>query len=310
MSDDAGMSDDAEPDTSIPVRYEERDGTAYLTLYRPHRLNTLTDALLQGIADDVARANATPSVHVIVLRGAGRAFTAGYDLQGEPGSGPVGPPDPQYGTWTNPYQAERPEPRPGAWDPVSDLGFMGHNVARFMSIWESPKPVIGEVHGYAVGGATDLVLCCDLLLMADDAVIGYPPSRIYGTPTTALWIYRVGLERAKRYLLTGAQIDAEEALRIGLVSEVHPADELPAAVEALAARLARIPANQLALNKLLLNQAVELMGLRTAQLLGTLFDGVTRHTEEARRWEESIGERGFRQVIRERDDPWGDYDSR
>jgi enoyl-CoA hydratase len=187
---------------------------------------------------------------------------------------------------------------------------MGNNVRRFMKIWECPKPVIGEVHGFAIGGATDLVLCCDQLFMADDAIIGYAPSRIYGTPTTMLWVHRIGLEHAKQFLLTGRAIDAETALRIGLVSEVHPAAELSAAVEAHARRFAHIPANQLALNKLLINQAFDNMGLRTTQLLGTLFDGITRHTEEAHQWEEAIRERGFRQVIKERDDPWGDYGSR
>ena len=146
--------------------------------------------------------------------------------------------------------------------------------------------------------------------MAHDAVIGYPPSRIFGTPTTMLWVYRLGLERAKQFLLSGCELDAETALRVGLVSEVHPPSELAARVEAHARRLCSIPANQLALNKLLINQAYENMGLRTTQLLGTLFDGVTRHTEEAYRWAESFAERGFREVIRERDRPWADYGER
>ena len=184
---------------------------------------------------------------------------------------------------------------------------MGNNVRRFMSIWECPKPVLGEVKGWAVGGATDLVLCCDLLYMADDAHIGYAPSRIYGTPTTMMWVYRLGLEHAKQFLLTGRAIDAATALRIGLVSRVLPAAELTEFVEQEAMLFKNIPANQLALNKLLVNQAFENMGLRTTQLLGTLFDGMTRHTEEAYRWAESFAERGFREVIRERDRPWQDY---
>jgi enoyl-CoA hydratase len=146
--------------------------------------------------------------------------------------------------------------------------------------------------------------------MADDAVIGYAPSRIFGTPTTMMWVYRLGLERAKQYLLTGSDLDARTALRIGLVSEVHPAGDLAARVEAHARRFRHIPANQLALNKLLINQAYENMGLRTTQLLGTFFDGVTRHTEEALQWMESFSTRGFREVIRDRDRPWGDYGER
>jgi enoyl-CoA hydratase len=235
----------------------------------------------------------------VVLRGEGRVFTAGYDLVAAGAGG-----------WGSPYDAPGPEPRAGAWDPVRDYQFMNHNVERFMKIWHCPKPVIGQIHGWAVGGATDLVLCCDQLFMAEDAYIGYAPSRIFGTPTTMLWVYRLGLEHAKQFLLTGEAIDAQTALRIGLVSRVYPADELPAKVEAYAERFQHIPANQLALNKLLVNQAFENMGLRTTQLLGTLFDGITRHTEEAYRWAESFQEKGFRQVIRERDAPFGDYGER
>ena len=186
---------------------------------------------------------------------------------------------------------------------------MNNNVRRFMKVWECPKPVIGEITGWAIGGATDLILCADLLYMASDAHIGYAPSRIFGTPTTMMWVYRLGLEHAKQFLLTGRAIDADTALRIGLVSQVCEPDEIAAVVEAEAQRFKHIPANQLALNKMLINQAFENMGLRTSQMLGTFFDGVTRHTEEAYRWVESFEEKGFRDVIRERDDPWEDYGS-
>jgi enoyl-CoA hydratase len=283
------------------VRYEERDDIAIITLDRPEKKNTLTEAVIQGVADGIDAATASADVVAVVLRGAGDTFTAGYDLTGgsDAGSG-----------WTSPYDARGPEPRPGAWDPVRDYQFMGHNVRRFMKIWECPKPVLGEIKGWAVGGATDLVLCCDLLYMADDAHIGYAPSRIFGTPTTMLWVYRLGLEHAKQFLLTGRAIDAATAHRIGLVSTVCPPDELAGTVEAEARRFRHIPANQLALNKLLINQAFENMGLRTSQMLGTFFDGMTRHTEEAYRWFESFEEKGFRQVIRERDAPWADYGER
>ena len=270
------------------VRYEERDGIAIISINRPHKKNTLTEAVVEGVADGIDTARRSPEVAAIVLRGEGDTFTAGYDLT-------------DNGRWDIPYGAPPIDKRPGAWDPVKDLQFMGNNVRRFMSIWECPKPVLGEVKGWAAGGATDLVLCCDLLYMADDAHIGYAPSRIYGTPTTMMWVYRLGLEHAKQFLLTGRAIDAATALRIGLVSRVLPAAELTQYVEQEAMLFKNIPANQLALNKLLVNQAFENMGLRTTQLLGTLFDGVTRHTEEAYRWAESFDERGFREVIRERD---------
>jgi enoyl-CoA hydratase len=288
----AGASDES-------VRYEERDAIAIIAINRPAQLNTLTEAVVQGIADGIDAATASRQVRAVVLRGEGRAFTAGYDLKQAAEAG-----------WSSPYDAPSVEPRAGAWDPVRDWQFMGHNVERFMKIWHCPKPVVGQIHGFAMGGATDLVLCCDQLFMADDAYIGYAPSRIFGTPTTMLWVYRLGLEHAKQFLLTGEAIDAETALRIGLVSRVYPAAELSARVEEYASRFQHIPANQLALNKLLINQAFENMGLRTTQLLGTLFDGITRHTEEAYRWAESFAEKGFREVIRERDRPWRDYGER
>lgn len=280
--------------TEEEVLYEERDGIAIIAINRPAKKNTLTDAVVQGIADGVDRATRSKDVAAIVLRGVGDTFTAGYDLTAR-------------GQWDMPYGAPDIDTRDGAWDPVKDLRFMGNNVKRFMSVWECPKPVLGEIKGWAIGGATDLVLCCDLLYMASDAHIGYAPSRVYGTPTTMMWVYRLGLEHAKQFLLTGRAIDAETAHRIGLVAYVYPPDELEAAIEEEAKRFKHIPANQLALNKILINQAFENMGLRTTQLFGTLFDGVTRHTEEAYRWVESFQEKGFREVIRERDAPWEDY---
>ncbi len=288
-----------------PVLYEERDDIAVITLNRPEKKNTLTDAVIQGIADGVDAATASRDVVAVVVRGSGDTLTAGYDLtDGSVESSDDAP------TWSTPYGARRPRPREGAWDPVVDYQFMGNNVRRFMKLWECPKPVIGEIRGWAVGGATDLILCADLLYMASDAHIGYAPSRIFGTPTTMMWVYRLGLEHAKQFLLTGRAIDADTAHRIGLVSHVCAPDELSATVEAEARRFRHIPANQLALNKMLINQAFENMGLRTSQMLGTFFDGMTRHTEEAYRWVESFGDKGFREVIRERDEPWQDYGER
>jgi len=293
------------------VLYEERDRIAIITLNRPEKKNTLTDAVIQGVADGIDAATKSPDVSAIVLRGAGDTFTAGYDLTAGSVTGDVTDTEgDDTGRWSTPYGARGPKPRSGAWDPVRDYQFMGNNVRRFMKIWECPKPVLGEVRGWAVGGATDLVLCCDLLYMADDAHIGYAPSRIFGTPTTMMWVYRLGLEHAKQYLLTGRAIDAPTAWRIGLVSQVVPAGELSAFVEEEAKLFANIPQNQLALNKMLINQAFENMGLRTSQMLGTFFDGVTRHTEEAYQWAESFEEKGFREVIRERDRPWQDYGER
>jgi enoyl-CoA hydratase len=283
-----------------PILYHENDSIAFITLNRPEKLNTLNEPLLAGLADALDEAAASKTARCVVLRGNGRAFSAGYDLNPAPG----GP------RFTAAYDAPSPEPREGAWDPIRDYYFMGKNVKRFMKIWELPKPVIAQVHGYCVGGGTDLALCSDLIFMAEDATIGYPPARVYGVPTTMLWVYRLGLEHAKQFLLSGDAIDAATAHRIGLVSKVFAADELAEATERYASRYQHIPGNQLAMNKLLINQAFENMGLRTTQMFGTFFDGVTRHTEEAYRWVESFKEVGFRQTISNRDAPFEDYGER
>ncbi|HZT65837.1 MAG TPA: crotonase/enoyl-CoA hydratase family protein [Acidimicrobiales bacterium] len=283
------------------VLYEESGGIAVVTLNRPDKLNTLNEAVIQGVADAVDRAAESTAARAVVLRGAGRTFSAGYDLDFEAR-------DP--GFHAHGYGAPSVEARPGAWDPVRDYHMMSHNARRFMRIWECPKPVIAELHGWAVGGATDLLLCCDLIFMAEDAHLGYAPSRIFGTPTTMLWVYRVGLEHAKEFLLSGDAIDAPTAHRIGLVSKLFPGGALHEETMSYASRFQHIPANQLALNKLLINQAFENMGLRTTQLLGTFFDGVTRHTEEAYRWVEDFSRLGFRETIRRRDAPFGDYGER
>jgi len=266
---------------SDPVLYEERDDIAIITLNRPHKRNALNEAVIQGIADGVDAATKSADVAAIVLRGASGTLTAGYDLGAN-----ISQPD--YVGWKTPYGAKGPTPREGAWDPVRDYQFMNNNVQRFMKIWECPKPVLGEITGWAVGGATDMVLCCDQLYMASDAHIGYAPSRVFGTPTTMMWVYRLGLEHAKQFLLTGRAIDADTAFRIGLVAHVVDPADLAETIEADAKRFRHIPANQLALNKMLINQAFENMGLRTSQMLGTFFDGVTRHTEEALQWAEDL----------------------
>ncbi len=292
-------------DSQNEVLYEERERIAVLTLNRPEKKNALTDTMIEAVATGIDTATASADVSAIVLRGAGDSLTAGYDLSAvsvfSGGTEPDG--------WTSPYDASGPDPRPGAWDPVRDYQFMKHNVDRFMKIWECPKPVLAEVQGWAIGGATDLILCADLLYMASDARIGYAPSRIYGVPTTMMWVYRLGLEHAKQFLLTGRAIDAPTAHRIGLVSQICEPDDLSQTVEAEAKRFAAIPANQLALNKMVINQAFENMGLRTSQMMGSFFDGMARHTEEALRWSDDVTDRGLRTVIAERDDPWGDYGS-
>ena len=274
------------------VEYSTRGAIAFITLNRPERLNAINRDLIVGLVAAVEGANRDTEVRVIVLRGAGRAFCAGYDLQGAP-------------------QAESDaDQRRGSWDPVADYRGMSENVRAFMSLWESRKPVIAQVHGWCVGGGTDLALCADLIYMAEDAHVGYPPARVWGTPTTCMWVYRLGLEHAKRVMLTGEALDGREAERIGLISRAVPGDALAGEVEAFARRLATTPSNQLAMTKLLVNQAYENMGLRTTQMLGTFMDGIARHTPEGLAWRDVAMKEGFQEAVRRRDEPWGDYGAR
>jgi len=274
------------------VLYATHDAIAFITLNRPERLNAINRDLVAGLVQAVERANGDSAARVIVLRGAGRAFCAGYDLQLAP-------------------QAEADiQQRTGGWDPVADYRMMSENVRAFMSLWQSAKPVIAQVHGWCVGGGTDLALCSDLIFMAEDARIGYPPSRVWGTPTTCMWVYRLGLEHAKRLMLSGESVDGPEAVRLGLASAAVPADRLPQEVESFASKLATTPVNQLVMTKLLVNQAYENMGLRTTQILGTFLDGIARHTPEGLAWRELALREGFREAVRRRDEPWGDYTAR
>jgi enoyl-CoA hydratase len=270
---------------STPTVLYERDGRiARITLNRPEKLNAINDAMPGELRDAVARANRDDQVHVIILAGAGRAFCAGYDLE---------------------LYAERPRPAPYSqglpWDPMVDYAGMSENTACFMSLWRSLKPVLCKVHGYAVAGGSDIALCSDLILMAEDARIGYPPARVWGCPTTAMWVYRVGAERAKRMLLTGDLVTGAEAAQMGLVARAVPAAELDAAVERWAARMAGVPRNQLMMQKLMINQAYENMGLATTQLVATLFDGMARHTPEGFAFKARCEQVGFKQAVRERD---------
>jgi enoyl-CoA hydratase len=268
---------------SSPVRYEVEDRIAYLTLDRPERYNAIDDEMPEAIEDAVARANADDDVHVIVLRGAGESFCSGYDLK----------------EYAEDERAESTQEMP--WDPMRDFQGMKANTEQFMSLWHSDKPTICAVHGYAVAGGSDIALCADLVLMAEDAEIGYPPARVWGCPTTAMWVYRLGAERAKRMLLTGDLIDGREAAEMGLVYDAVPAEELDEAVRTLAERMAGVPKNQLMMQKLLINQAYENMGLETTQTFATVFDGIARHTPEGVAFKERAEDVGFQQAVAERD---------
>ena len=243
------------------ILYATDGPTATITLNRPERLNTIVAPMPDEVQAAVGTAIRDPEVKVIVVRGAGRAFCAGYDIG-----------------WGARMMQEAEGDQP--WDPMADLTMMRRFVRVYMRLWHSPKPVLAQVHGFCVGGGTDFALCSDLIVCSEDCRIGYPPARVWGSPTTAMWVYRLGLERAKRLLLTGDPLDGRRAVEWGLASECHPEAELEDAGMALALRMARLPANQLQMMKLLVNQAYEQMGLPVTQLIGTLLDGAARHTPE------------------------------
>jgi enoyl-CoA hydratase len=263
------------------VLYEVRNRKAYLTLNRPDRLNAITAEVARELRARVDEANADPDVHVIVLQGAGRAFSAGYDMK-------------EYAEAGVDTQGE-------VWDPIRDFALMKHNTDDFFSLWRSLKPTVAKVHGYAVAGGSDIALSCDLVVMADDARIGYMPARVWGCPTTAMWVYRLGAERAKRMLLTGDTIDGRTAAAWGLVVESVPPEELDQKVETLTDRIASVPITQLAMQKLMINQAYDNMGLQGTQLLATLFDGITRHSPEGRWFQQFAAEHGFHEAVKWRD---------
>ena len=269
------------------VLYETSSRVATLTLNRPERLNAITPDLVRDLRAGLERAWADDDVHAIRLRGAGRGFCAGYDIG-----------------WGAESMEESERGRP--WDPIADYQMMSRFVDAYMSLWRSPKPVIAQVHGFCVGGGTDFALCSDLIVCAEDCRIGYPPARVWGSPTTMMWTYRLGLERSKRLLLTGDALDGRRAAEWGLASEAVAAEELDGAALALAERVARLPKNQLHMMKMLVNQVIEQMGLSTTQLVGTLLDGAARHTPEGVDFSQKALQ-DVRGTVRERDAPFGDY---
>jgi enoyl-CoA hydratase/carnithine racemase len=276
------------------VRTETDAGVRSIVLCRPEEYNTITPALRDELAESIDQADAEPAARVILLRAEGPAFCAGYGLD-----------------WSTRAQAGEQAPRDGrVWDSVADWRFMRRFVDVYMKLWYAQKPTIAAVQGWCIGGGTDLVLCADLVVASEGASFGYPPARVWGTPTTAMWVYRMGLERAKRYLLTGDEIPARKAAEIGLILETVPDEQLLDHALGLARRMARLPLNQLIMLKLLCNQTAEHLGLGQTRLIGTLFDGIARHTQEGLDFVARAQEAGFRQAVRERDDPFGDYGSR
>ena len=286
--------------------YDVTGRIARITLNRPERGNGLTFTTPVELAACIERANLDPNVHVIALAGNGKGFCGGYDLVASAenmdsalGSGTPGSP-------LDPLVTARNHDPEEVWDPMIDYQMMSRNVRGFMSLFNSDKPVVCKVHGFCVAGGTDLALCSDLLVIEDTAKIGYPPARVWGVPTTAVWVHRIGLEKSKRLLFTGDCLSGKEAVEWGLAIECAPKAELDAHFEALLERIARMPINQLVMMKLMLNQAVYSQGLMQSQILGTMFDGIARHTAEGYAFARRAGEAGFRTAVKERDEPFGD----
>jgi enoyl-CoA hydratase len=290
------------------LTYEKTGRIARITLNRPERGNGITLEMPAEIAACVERANLDANVSVIALAGNGKGFCGGYDLvlAAEHGfsvdagaNAPEGSPiDPRV-------QLANHDPD-GAWDPMVDYAMMSRNVRGFMSLFFSEKPVVCKVHRFCVAGGTDMALCSDLLVIEDEATIGYPPARVWGVPTTALWVQRIGPERANRLLFTGDSITGKQAVEWGLAIEAPAAGCLDERFEYLLERIARVPVNQLTMIKLMINQTLMAQGLYQSQLMSTIFDGIARHTKEGFEFQRRAAEAGFKAAVRDRDEPFGD----
>ncbi len=271
------------------VTYEKDGRIARITLNRPEVMNAIDDDLPRELAEAVARAEVDDGVHVMLLSGAGAAFCAGYDLA-------------YYAEANGANNVTQEMP----WDPIKDYRFMWANTQHFMSLFRAMKPVVTKVHGFAVAGGSDIALCSDMVIMGENAQIGYMPTRVWGCPTTAMWVYRLGPEKAKRMLFTGDKISGREAAEMGLVLKAVPEAQLDDEVETLVARMASVPINQLAMQKMVINQPME-ASINATQRLATVFDGITRHSPEGLNFKARSEEAGWKQAVEDRDQGTWDW---
>lgn len=273
--------------------YSTEGAIAKVTLNRPEQLNTIVPPMPDEIEAAIGLAERDPDVKVIILRGAGRAFCAGYDFGGG------------FQHWGESMMTD------GRWDPGKDFAMVSARetapTQKFMAIWRSSKPVIAQVHGWCVGGASDYALCADLVIASEDAVIGTPYSRMWGAYLSGMWMYRLSFSKAKWHSLTGRPLSGAQAAEIELINEAVPFDRLEARVAEIANELARIPLSQLRAQKLIVNQAYENMGLASTQLLGGILDGLMRNTPDALAFINTAETEGVRAAIEQRDGAWGDY---
>ena len=280
---------------SNAVRVSDEGGVRRLTFCRPDAYNTITPELRDELGDALDGAQHARDVRVILLDAEGPAFCAGYGLD-----------------WSTAAQAQDGEASERVWDTAADL----HGIGPFASTWaklhDSTKPTVAAVQGWCIAGGTNIVFNAHLILAAESARFGYPPSRVWGVPEAPwTWVARMGIQRARRYMLTGDEFTAAEALEMGVVLDVVPDDELASTAMALAQRIALVPSNQLEMITLALNAVVHHQyDPPASRLLGTIFDGVARHSQEGDDFVARSIEVGFREAVRERDRPFGDYGER
>ena len=277
------------------IRTEAYGAVRKLVLCRPDEFNTITPQLRDELDAALDEADRDSSVKVVLLAAEGRAFCAGFGLD-----------------WSTagPVSGDRPPAR--VWDTVVDVQMIGRFGNTFAKLHEISKPTVAAVQGWCIAGGTDMILNADLIIAGESARFGYPPARVWGVPEAPwVWVARLGLERAKRYLFTGDELSASEAADVGMILECVPDDQLDARATALAQRIALLPLNQLQMMKWMLNDvARHQYQPDTSRLLGFIFDGVARHTQEGLDFVARAQEVGWREAVRERDRPFGDYGER
>jgi enoyl-CoA hydratase len=304
----AGRPAPADAATYPTLTYEVTGRIARITFNRPERGNAITPDTPLDLAHAVERADLDPRVHVIVVSGRGTGFCGGYDLSifAENDMAQAAADVPRDGTLLDPVAQGRNHDPSRAWDPMVDYAMMSRFNRGFASLLHASKPTVAKVHGFCVAGGTDIALFADQIIAAADTKIGYPPTRVWGIPAAGMWAHRLGDQRAKRLLFTGDTITGAEAAEWGLAIEAPTADELDERTEVLLARIARMPLNQLMMAKLALNCALLAQGVATSGMVSTVFDGIARHTREGYGFVAKAAESGFREAVRERDEPFGD----
>ncbi|WP_280361401.1 crotonase/enoyl-CoA hydratase family protein [Nocardia wallacei] len=316
--DDATSGDDSPytglpaPDADIAYRtltYEVTGRIARITFDRPEQGNAITADTPIELAHAVERADLDPRVHVMVVSGRGKGFCGGYDLSifAEGGFSPTGAAQPTTGTVLDPTAQARNHNPWGTWDPMVDYQMMSRFNRGFASLLHANKPVVAKLHGFAIAGGTDIALFADQIICADDTKIGYPPTRVWGIPAAGMWAHRLGDQRAKRLLFTGDCLTGKQAVEWGLAVESCPAAELDERTEQLLQRISRVPINQLIMAKLALNSALLAQGVTNSGMVSTVFDGISRHTREGYAFQLRSATVGFREAVRERDEPFGDW---